>query len=203
MGILYWCVNHNVHPGPKSSVCSTPGGVHDLTTSHVLPHLYYLTTSRVLPDLYYLSTLSRTTIETVLHTTTGGSLDVLWHAVWPGDSWNSDDSSAAPMARLICPCRQLNDVWPGYSWSSLDYDGRWKMLHYIVRRAYLPVAVSGLVVDGNLEVGGGGGQRAGGGQPGGGGAAGGGQPGGGGGGEGADGGELLEVYGGVRRGLMV
>ncbi|MHA1344230.1 MAG: beta-mannosidase, partial [Promethearchaeota archaeon] len=33
---------------------------------------------------------------------------------------------------------QLNDCWPVASWSSLDYYGRWKALHYIVKRAYEP-----------------------------------------------------------------
>lgn len=37
---------------------------------------------------------------------------------------------------------QLNDCWPSISWSSIDYYGRWKALHYYVRRAYAPVLVS-------------------------------------------------------------
>ena len=37
---------------------------------------------------------------------------------------------------------QLNDVWPGQSWSSIDYFGRWKILHYMARRFFAPVAVS-------------------------------------------------------------
>ena len=36
---------------------------------------------------------------------------------------------------------QLNDVWPATSWSSIEHSGRWKQLHYHVRRAYAPVAV--------------------------------------------------------------
>lgn len=39
---------------------------------------------------------------------------------------------------------QLNDVWPGASWSSLDYDGRWKALHFHARRFFADVAVAAL-----------------------------------------------------------
>ena len=28
---------------------------------------------------------------------------------------------------------QLNDIWQGPSWSSVEWDGRWKPLHYAVR----------------------------------------------------------------------
>ena len=31
---------------------------------------------------------------------------------------------------------QLNDTWPAISWSSIDYDGRWKLLHYAARRFF-------------------------------------------------------------------
>ncbi len=37
---------------------------------------------------------------------------------------------------------QLNDCWPVISWSSIDYDGRWKALHYAARRFYAPVLLS-------------------------------------------------------------
>ena len=37
---------------------------------------------------------------------------------------------------------QLNDNWPVNSWSSLDGAGRWKLLHYAVKRAYAPVVAS-------------------------------------------------------------
>ncbi len=34
---------------------------------------------------------------------------------------------------------QLNDLWPVVSWSSLEYDGRWKLLHYEARRFFAPL----------------------------------------------------------------
>jgi len=39
---------------------------------------------------------------------------------------------------------QINDCWPVASWASIDYYGRWKALHYMARRFYGPVIVSGL-----------------------------------------------------------
>ena len=37
---------------------------------------------------------------------------------------------------------QLNNNWPVASWSSLDYSGKWKPLHYHMKRAYAPIAIS-------------------------------------------------------------
>jgi len=34
---------------------------------------------------------------------------------------------------------QINDCWPTMSWASVDYFGRWKALHYAVKKAYQPV----------------------------------------------------------------
>ncbi len=39
---------------------------------------------------------------------------------------------------------QLNDCWPVASWSSIDGPGRWKALHYMARRFYAPLLVSGV-----------------------------------------------------------
>lgn len=39
---------------------------------------------------------------------------------------------------------QLNDCWQVASWSSLDYFGRWKALHYVSKRFFAPVLVSGV-----------------------------------------------------------
>jgi beta-mannosidase len=45
---------------------------------------------------------------------------------------------------------QFNDCWPAISWSSIDYDGRWKALHYAARRFFAPVLLS---VEDQLEKG--------------------------------------------------
>ncbi len=37
---------------------------------------------------------------------------------------------------------QVNDNWPVASWSSIDYFGRWKALHYAMKRAYAPILLS-------------------------------------------------------------
>jgi beta-mannosidase len=39
---------------------------------------------------------------------------------------------------------QLNDCWPVASWSSVDSLGRWKALHYMARRFFAPLLISGL-----------------------------------------------------------
>jgi beta-mannosidase len=39
---------------------------------------------------------------------------------------------------------QFNDNWPVASWSSIDYHGRWKALHYMAKRFFAPLLVSGL-----------------------------------------------------------
>jgi len=40
---------------------------------------------------------------------------------------------------------QFNDCWPSVSWSMVDYYGQPKALYYRLKRAYAPVAISGLV----------------------------------------------------------
>jgi len=47
---------------------------------------------------------------------------------------------------------QLNDCWPVISWSSQDYYGRWKALHYFIRKAYRDVLVSVQDEGGSLKV---------------------------------------------------
>lgn len=47
---------------------------------------------------------------------------------------------------------QLNDCWPSVSWSSVDYYGRWKALHYFVKKAYEPVLISPYINDEYMKV---------------------------------------------------
>ena len=53
-----------------------------------------------------------------------------------------------------CVFWQYNDIWPGMSWSSVDYFGRWKALHYMARKFYSPILVSGLenTKDGTVDI---------------------------------------------------
>jgi beta-mannosidase len=53
-----------------------------------------------------------------------------------------------------CIFWQYNDIWPGMSWSSVDYFGRWKALHYMARKFYAPILVSGLenVASGTIDI---------------------------------------------------
>ncbi|XP_012940722.1 beta-mannosidase [Aplysia californica] len=37
---------------------------------------------------------------------------------------------------------QLNDIWQAPTWASIDYEGRWKMLHYYARHFFQPTLVS-------------------------------------------------------------
>jgi beta-mannosidase len=37
---------------------------------------------------------------------------------------------------------QLNDCWPVASWSSIDYFGRWKALHYYIKRAFEDIIIA-------------------------------------------------------------
>jgi len=47
---------------------------------------------------------------------------------------------------------QLNDTWPVASWSSLDYGGRWKVMHYLVRRFFQPVSVAAIPSEDNKTI---------------------------------------------------
>ncbi len=47
---------------------------------------------------------------------------------------------------------QLNDTWPVASWASLDYGGSWKVLHYLARRFFQPVAVAAIPSEDGSEI---------------------------------------------------
>ncbi|MCB0280533.1 MAG: glycoside hydrolase family 2 protein, partial [Calditrichaeota bacterium] len=47
---------------------------------------------------------------------------------------------------------QLNDCWPVASWSGIDYYGRWKALHYVVKKAYEPLLLAPHLDDDQLNV---------------------------------------------------
>jgi len=47
---------------------------------------------------------------------------------------------------------QLNDCWPVASWSSTDYYGRWKALHYFVKKAYSPVIITQTINDNKINI---------------------------------------------------
>ena len=47
---------------------------------------------------------------------------------------------------------QMNDIWQGPSWASMEFGGRWKPLHYTVRRTFAPTAMSAYQKDGDNSV---------------------------------------------------
>lgn len=47
---------------------------------------------------------------------------------------------------------QLNDCWPVTSWSSIDFYGRWKALHYFVKKLYQNVIISQTITNDKIEV---------------------------------------------------
>jgi beta-mannosidase len=50
--------------------------------------------------------------------------------------------SGRPERNLGALYWQLNDIWQAPTWASLEYDGRWKMLHYIVKDIFKPVIIT-------------------------------------------------------------
>lgn len=47
---------------------------------------------------------------------------------------------------------QLNDCWPVASWSGIDYYGRWKAMHYFVKKAYQNTIVASFQDGNEVEV---------------------------------------------------
>ncbi|PVH84994.1 glycoside hydrolase family 2 protein [Cadophora sp. DSE1049] len=50
--------------------------------------------------------------------------------------------SGRPERNLGALYWQLNDVWQAPTWAGLEYDGRWKLLHYIVKDVFRPVIIA-------------------------------------------------------------
>lgn len=62
--------------------------------------------------------------------------------------------SALPERQLGSLYWQLEDQWQAPTWAGIEYDGRWKVLHYVAKDIYQPVIVSPFldVTTNNFEV---------------------------------------------------
>ncbi|PLB55349.1 putative beta-mannosidase [Aspergillus steynii IBT 23096] len=50
--------------------------------------------------------------------------------------------SGMPERQLGTLYWQLEDIWQAPTWAGIEYDGRWKVLHYVARDIYKPIIVS-------------------------------------------------------------
>ncbi|KAI1005808.1 Beta-mannosidase A [Podosphaera aphanis] len=50
--------------------------------------------------------------------------------------------SGLPERQLGSLYWQLEDIWQAPSWSGIEYDGRWKILHYLAKDIYQPVIIA-------------------------------------------------------------
>ncbi|KAI2794568.1 Beta-mannosidase A [Penicillium oxalicum] len=50
--------------------------------------------------------------------------------------------SGLPERQLGSLYWQLEDIWQAPTWAGIEYDGRWKVLHYVARDVYQPIIVS-------------------------------------------------------------
>ncbi|KAF2120889.1 putative beta-mannosidase [Lophiotrema nucula] len=62
--------------------------------------------------------------------------------------------SALPERQLGSLYWQLEDQWQAPTWAGIEYDGRWKVLHYVAKDIYQPVIISPSlnVTSGDFEV---------------------------------------------------
>ncbi|KAL3430301.1 glycoside hydrolase superfamily [Aspergillus tetrazonus] len=62
--------------------------------------------------------------------------------------------SGMPERQLGSLYWQLEDIWQGPTWAGIEYDGRWKVLHYVARDVYQPIIVSPFwnYTTGDLEI---------------------------------------------------
>ncbi|XP_011405906.1 PREDICTED: beta-mannosidase-like [Amphimedon queenslandica] len=47
---------------------------------------------------------------------------------------------------------QLNDIWQAQTWASIEYAGRWKLLHYAMKKIYSDVSVSAYQLNGSIGI---------------------------------------------------
>lgn len=50
--------------------------------------------------------------------------------------------SGFPNRQLGCLYWQLEDIWQAPTWAGIEYDGRWKVLHYISKDIYQPIIIA-------------------------------------------------------------
>ncbi|KAL4952814.1 glycoside hydrolase superfamily [Aspergillus filifer] len=62
--------------------------------------------------------------------------------------------SGMPERQLGSLYWQLEDIWQAPTWAGIEYDGRWKVLHYVARDIYQPIIVSPFwnYTTGNLDI---------------------------------------------------
>ncbi|KAL4922471.1 glycoside hydrolase superfamily [Aspergillus aurantiobrunneus] len=62
--------------------------------------------------------------------------------------------SGKPERQLGSLYWQLEDIWQAPTWAGIEYDGRWKVLHYVARDVYQPLIVSPFwnYTTGDLEI---------------------------------------------------
>ncbi|KAL2861702.1 glycoside hydrolase superfamily [Aspergillus pseudodeflectus] len=62
--------------------------------------------------------------------------------------------SGMPERQLGSLYWQLEDIWQAPTWAGIEYDGRWKLMHYVTRDIYQPVIISPFwdYATGDLEV---------------------------------------------------
>ncbi|KAK6181474.1 hypothetical protein SNE40_009317 [Patella caerulea] len=61
----------------------------------------------------------------------------------------TDDGRGLTMGALYW---QLNDIWQGPTWASIDFDVKWKMLHYYAKKFFNPNLISPYLEDNNLNI---------------------------------------------------
>ncbi|KAL1853338.1 hypothetical protein Plec18167_005572 [Paecilomyces lecythidis] len=62
--------------------------------------------------------------------------------------------SGMPERQLGSLYWQLEDIWQAPTWAGIEYDGRWKVLHYVAKDIYQPVIISPFwnYTTGDLEI---------------------------------------------------